>query len=105
SGPPVQIHFERSPLSKFTSGEAPVRLCIRNDGMPTSKPASPPSPITVLTQSFLLRFSHVPLSCVPPCRKPTSCGLTERLWNCSVDRRSFRPWSRDGIADSICLQR
>jgi hypothetical protein len=50
-------------------------------------------------------FSQVPLSCVPPCSRFLSCGLTDRLVNCSVVRPLLTLSSLDGIAESICLQR
>ena len=52
SGVPVQIHLSKSPFSKFTSGDAPVKLWKRNDGIATSKPDWPPSPIIVFFHSF-----------------------------------------------------
>src|SRR6266498_5489758 len=95
-----------SPLSKLTSGDAPVKLWKRNPGMPTSKPDWPPSPIIVFSHVTVSPADcHVPLSCVPPCRSVTSCGLTERLWNWSVDRPLFRLVSFDGMRESSCLQR
>src|SRR5262245_66632162 len=50
-------------------------------------------------------YWNVPLSCVPPCSR--FCGrwaLTERLWNCSVDRPLFMFTSWLGTRPSRLLQ-
>src|SRR5512143_897813 len=74
--------------------------------MATSNPDWPPSPMIVFSHLFgLPSDSQVPLSCVPPWRTLTLCGLTERLWNWSVVSPLLRLWSSDGIRESICLQR
>ena len=48
--------------------------------------------------------SQVPLSCVPPIKSFESKGLTDRLWNWSVERPLFRPVSSVGTRDSSCWQ-
>src|SRR4029453_14967248 len=46
--------------------------------------------------------SNVPLSCVPPIRFLESNGLTDRLWNCSVDRPLFKLNRCEGTRESSC---
>src|SRR5262245_28892535 len=48
--------------------------------------------------------SSVPLSCVPPWRCLGLSGATERLWNWSVERPSFRLDNWVGIRESSCWQ-
>src|SRR5262245_55872387 len=84
----------------------PVNVWNLNLELETSKPDWPPSPIIMFCQVFGLPLvCHVPLSWVPPCSRFLSCGLTDRLWNCSVLRPVFILSSLDGIRDSICWQR
>ena len=105
-GSPIQFQSAMSPLLKFTSGVALKKVWKRKAGSPTSKPDWPPSPIIVFSHLVgLPGVCHVPLSCVPPCSTLTLNGLTERLWNCSVDSPLFMPVSLLGTRDSSCLQR
>ena len=92
-----------SPLSKFTSGEAPVYVWNRN-GIPTSKPDMPPSPMIVFSHSTGPRFSHVPLSCVPPEHVHVVRAHGEAS-NWSVRRPWFIDSSRAGTRESSCWQR
>ena len=51
-------------------------------------------------------YWNVPLSCVPPCRRFCGrCALTDRLWNCSVDRPLFMLTSWFGTRLSRLLQK
>src|SRR5262249_60405307 len=48
---------------------------------------------------------NVPLSCVPPIRSFELFELTERLWNCSVERPLLIGTSWFGTRESIDLQK
>src|SRR5262249_32200761 len=95
-------HAVGSPSRKFSSVYGEKKLLKRMCGLPMSKPDWPPSPYIVDVQFGLAVVpSHVPLSCVPPCRSDGFAGLIETLWNCSVDSPAFRVVSVVGIAFSM----
>src|SRR6266852_6493085 len=71
----------------------------------TSMPERPPSPLMVSNQlASLPRYDNVPLSWVPPSRSFAFCGLTDRLWNCSVASPPLIAVRLVGMAESHCWQ-
>src|SRR5690348_15147699 len=98
-------HFVGAPFWKFASVACPVNVLKRYDEFVALKPDWPPSPYMICGHVVGEPYvSHVPLSCVPPWRCFGLSGATDRLWNCSVDRPSFRLDRRVGTAESNCLQ-
>jgi hypothetical protein len=50
-------------------------------------------------------YARVPLSCVPPINDVNGRqGLTDKLWNCSVDRPAFMLISLRGTLDRRRVQ-
>src|SRR5436189_4366224 len=99
---PVMItHLSAWPSWKFASFGWPVNELKRIDGSAALKPDWPPSPQTIMSQLIgeWPFGSHVPLSWVPPMRSAESVGLTDRLWNWSVDRPLFSPLISVGTRD------
>src|SRR6187551_2929362 len=103
--PVMTTHFDGSPPRKFASFAWPVNWLKRMSGLTALKPDWPPSPQMSMFHTTLDPVvDHVPLSCVPPMMFFGSCGLTEKLWNWSVDSPLFRLKMYDGTRERSCWQ-
>src|SRR4051812_35906096 len=103
--PGMMTHHAGSPFRELPSFACPKKVLKRMAGLLELKPDCPPSPQIVIGHTTPEPpVSQVPLSCVPPWMFFGSVGLTEKLWNWSVDSPLFRLVSFPGTRDSSCWQ-
>ncbi len=93
-------------MRKLTSEAWPVKVLIRRASSAALKPELPPSPYISIGQTTEEpEYCQVPLSWVPPwalfCGR---CWLTDRLWNCRVEKPAFMLRSWFGTRLSRLLQ-